>query len=270
MAGWWIRKRPLPIDDVQAADDELLYGRKVPRLEGFSEGIQGLGAIVLELKLKYPCTTHHGEHGDPGVCFIGASGEHLGLNNRKLKMWATAIAAHDCTKHAPPNTIEFDGVRDGRSTDSKPRGRSGPNSASTSSDSTAALLLAAMIPLLTNYQPVAAPQVVPVAAPVPLPVNPALIAVASPLLPPPELGMELHECLLDFKLVKGIDITGCEKALSELDITPDIVSQIPASRLSEVMGVVEGKVWKFRVFADSWGVTLVERRQHHSQAVPAI
>lgn len=103
----------------------------------FNEDAQLHGAIILQLKQKYPCAQHQGENGDTGHCYIGPNGEHTGLNSRRLKIWASAIvrvysplfitpkvnlcmqAAADATKHEPPNSVEFDGSRDGHLTISK-------------------------------------------------------------------------------------------------------------------------------------------------------
>jgi hypothetical protein len=57
-------------------------------------------------------------------------------------------------KHEPPNTVEFDGIRDGRIITSKPRGRTGPcpaaeTNSAPSTDATA-ILMAAMLPLLAS------------------------------------------------------------------------------------------------------------------------
>ena len=61
-------------------------------------------------------------------------------------------AARDSTKHELPNTADFDGVHDGRLSDTKLCGCTGPRSAtkSTTTDATA-LLMAAMLPLLTGH-----------------------------------------------------------------------------------------------------------------------
>jgi len=47
----------------------------------------------MQLKQKWSCEKHLGEHGEPGYCYIAATGEHLGLNSRKLKLWAAAIVS---------------------------------------------------------------------------------------------------------------------------------------------------------------------------------
>jgi hypothetical protein len=87
-------------------------------------------------------------------------------------MWASAVVffilltsrsqlsyfqvAGDATIHDPPNTVEFDGIRDGRI--SRPRGRGGPRSygagpSGAGGGDTASMVLAAVLPLLQNFAP---------------------------------------------------------------------------------------------------------------------
>ncbi|KAG6904417.1 hypothetical protein DXG01_010072, partial [Tephrocybe rancida] len=91
MEGFRIRKRPIGQAEDSEADSELLYGTKVPRVESFTEVEQLHGTTILQLKQKWSCERHQGEHGEPGFCYVDTAGNHLGLNNRKLKIWASAI-----------------------------------------------------------------------------------------------------------------------------------------------------------------------------------
>jgi hypothetical protein len=70
-----------------------MYGTQVPRIEEFREEKQLHGRIIIQLKKRWPCTQHQGEHGEPGYCYITPSAEHVGLNNCKLKIWAAAIVS---------------------------------------------------------------------------------------------------------------------------------------------------------------------------------
>ena len=36
---------------------------------------------------------HQGENGDVGNCYVSANGKHVGLDSRKLKIWASAIVS---------------------------------------------------------------------------------------------------------------------------------------------------------------------------------
>lgn len=168
--------------------------------------------------------------------------------------------AGDATKHEPPNTPSFDGARDGQLTDSKPRGRSGQRHARGStpspSNDSSALILATMLPLLTSY--LANAQPMPTAPKTPVRAKPAI----NPLSPAPDVGTELHACMGDFLRSKGINILASEPVLMELELTPDIVADVPVARLVEVMGTVEGRVRKFQLFCREWNARLVEKRNH--------
>ncbi|KAG2131759.1 hypothetical protein DEU56DRAFT_914323 [Suillus clintonianus] len=263
MDGFRIRKRALPHGDtVTRQDEELLYGTKVPRVDSFSEESQIHGAIIMQLKNKWSCEKHLGEHGEPGHCYIASTGEHLGLNSRKLKLWAAAIAAADATKHEPPNTVDFDVLRDGRLDAVKPRGCTGPRSSlsSTGSQDATTMLLAAMIPLITErLAPPRVPEAVPLNLPVPsTPVRPC---DASPFSPTPAAGTEIQTCLGDFLKAKGINILDSGSILFDLDLTPDIVGEVPVAHLSDVMDVVEGRVLKFQMFAREWNDRLQVKRR---------
>ena len=59
----------------------------------FDDSTQLHGNIILQLKAQWPCDKHHGEHGEAGFCYIDPNGNHLGLNMRKLKVWAAAIVS---------------------------------------------------------------------------------------------------------------------------------------------------------------------------------
>jgi hypothetical protein len=73
--------------------------------------------------------------------------------------------------------------------------------------------------------------------------------------------MELHACIGDFLRSKGIDLLASESALMELELTPDIVADVPVARLCEVMGTVEGRVRKFQTFCKEWNARLVDKRR---------
>ncbi|KAL6303947.1 hypothetical protein BKA93DRAFT_734171, partial [Sparassis latifolia] len=247
MEGFCTRKRAAVAMQDAVNDDELLYGTKVPRAEGFSEESQLDGGIILQLKQRWPCQQHLGEHDEPGYCYIAPSGEHIGLNMHKLRIWASAIRAHDSTKHEPLNTIEFDGVRDDRLLAIKPRGHTGPHTASMSID-LLMLLMMAMLPLITmlancqgglpSSSTVTAEQMAPSQA-----------AGHHSLSPAPAVGQELHTCLAAFAAMKNIDMLEQEGLLSRLELTPDIIPEIPTFRISKLTGAVEGHVVKLQCSA---------------------
>ncbi|KAF8996603.1 hypothetical protein BDQ17DRAFT_1249578 [Cyathus striatus] len=254
-------KWSLPFDE-DAEGVELSYGTKVPRLDVYSAHEQLQGEIVLELKKKWTCECHLGEHGEPGHCYVSASGLHLGLNHRKLSLWAAAIAARDATKHEPPNTIDFDGIQDGHMTTVKARGRTGPRATSeTNSNDAIALTMAAVMPILASLVPKPTPANPP-STPTrhngsPQPHTPSRrVHLMSPFSPVLDESMKIHVCLNDFFNAKGIDLWFHESLLTTLDFTPDIIPTIPVIRLCEILDIPEGLGWKFNAFLREWNERL--------------
>ncbi|CDO75078.1 hypothetical protein BN946_scf185010.g3 [Trametes cinnabarina] len=260
MAGYRIRKRLIKL--YMRTMTSSLAGKRSHGSSFFSDEAQINGQIIMQLKAKWACERHQGEHGEPGYCYVDVAGTHLGLNHRKLKLWAAAIAAADATKHHPPNTVDFDCLRDGRLNVSLPRGRTGGGSSTNGSATTtgdlAALLMVAIIPLVTSQlapKP-AVPADVPMAE---------MTGSSSPVLASqdasPALGTELHACLRDFLARKGIDLLEAEPALAALELTPDIIHEVPALRLCDVIGAVEGRIRKFQLFCKDWTVEVEEKRR---------
>lgn len=70
----------------------------------------------------------------------------------------------------------------------------------------------------------------------------------NPLSPVPSVKMELHACLEAFFHLKDINIRGTEPLLEDLELTPDIIAEVPVNHLVEVMGIKEGQVQKFQSF----------------------
>lgn len=191
-------------------------------------------------------------------------------------------AAFEASKFVPPNTADFDCARDGRVASARPRGRpsvsSTPGASSVSSNlvSLQATLMAAVVPILANTlqasfaasssssallsSSVLAPPSVPPSAPS-TPSRPRQTR-EPPLSPSPSPGMELDACVTDFLTTKGIDVFDATPRLHELDLTPDIINDVPVARLIEVMGLVEGQVRKFQRFCKEWVERLDEKRRH--------
>ncbi|KAF8834082.1 hypothetical protein BDN67DRAFT_1016881 [Paxillus ammoniavirescens] len=252
MDGYWIRKRPLL--QVDHDEDELSHGTKVPRTEAFSAESQLHGAIIMQLKRKWTCEKHQGEHGEAGYCYINPTGEHVGLNHRKLKSWAAAIAAADATKHEPPNTIDFDGLCDGCLDVAKPRGRMGPHPpipSTSASSNTTTMLLTAVTSLVASQlatKHVTNPSLA-------LPSTPSHCRhhdVSTPLSPTPVVGTEVDSCLQDFLAQKGINLCDAKDVLTEFGLTPDILSDVPVSRFCDLLGTVEGRALKLQAFSRVW------------------
>ncbi|KAF8989234.1 hypothetical protein BDQ17DRAFT_1334189 [Cyathus striatus] len=199
-------KRALTFDD-NKDDAELSYGTKVPQLDGYTAHELLQGKIVLELKKKWACEQHQGEHGS-----------HLGLNHHKLSLWAAAIAAQDATKHEPPNTVDFDGLRDGRAVEN-------------SSNDMMGLAMAAIMPILASLVPKPTPTDPPTT---PIrhnrPSTSRMPSHHAHLLPPfsliPSKTGEVHACLNDFFNVKGIDLWHQESLMVDVEFTPENIPSI--------------------------------------------
>ena len=97
-----------------------------------------------------------------------------------------------------------------------------------------------MLALLTSYlaNTQSAPRVAAVSDQLKTPV--CLKPAITPLSPAPDLGSELHMCIGDFLHSRGINVLATETALMELELTPDIISDVPIAQLVEVMCTVEG------------------------------
>jgi hypothetical protein len=63
------------------------------------------------------------------------------------------------------------------------------------------------------------------------------------------------------KAAKGIDLLHIKSSLVDLDLTPDILSNVPVSHLCIVTSAIEGHIWKFQVFATDWSAQLKAERQ---------
>jgi hypothetical protein len=73
--------------------------------------------------------------------------------------------------------------------------------------------------------------------------------------------MELHSCIGNFLRSKGIDLMASEPGLMALELTPDIVVDVPVARLCEVMGAIEVRVCKFQVFCKEWNTRLEDKKR---------
>lgn len=122
--------------------------------------------------------------------------------------------------------------------------------------------MAAVIPLITSQL---APKALPVtvdAQAVSVPTTPTRPRqLLPPQSPSPLPGTELHTCLGDFLVSKGIDLAGAEPALAGLDLTPDIINEVPVARLCDILGTVEGRVRKFQLFCKEWVARVEDKRR---------
>ncbi|KAG8749059.1 hypothetical protein FRC11_011622 [Ceratobasidium sp. 423] len=143
---------PAPSNTIDCA---IGLGTKVPQLANMDAPTQLHGNIITMLKATHPYEKHHGEHGEPGFCYVTPDGAHIGLNNHQFTIWSAAVAAGDATRHIPPNVAEFDGHQGLGPATTKPRGHGStsaiapPVTPATPSDPIA-MFMAAMVPLLVS------------------------------------------------------------------------------------------------------------------------
>ncbi|KAG8685087.1 hypothetical protein FRC09_014970 [Ceratobasidium sp. 395] len=265
------------VDDL----DAYRVRKRVPRLGDMDINTVLHGDFVLKLKAQHKCEEHRGEHGEPGYCYVWPNGQHLGLNHRRLTMWAAAMAAGEATRHAPPNVPEFDGPQGSGTVTVKQRGRvtavpapaPAPVPSTSASDATS-VLIAAMVPLLTSLtqsvvdQSTKASTATPDTPKVP---NPPADPPANP--PPPPvptaaatqahngscLGLpyvfshnHTQDCVIAFKAESGIDVTEKLGALEHRDLTTDLLLEVPYDHLGGLLGLTEGKAIKFQIFCRHW------------------
>lgn len=135
----------------------------------------------------------------------------------------------------------------------KSRGRNGPwlSGSSTQVDPTT-VLLAAVTSLITSQ--IASKSVTASSEPS-TPTRHHHRAFA-PLSPIPAAGTEIHSCLSAFLDSQGIDLRGSEDVLSMLELTPDIIGDVPVLRLCSLLDVVEGRAMKFQSFSRDWSERL--------------
>jgi hypothetical protein len=58
----------------------------------------------------------------------------------------------------------------------------------------------------------------------------------------------------------GIDLMGSKEPLMVLELTPDIILEVPVTRLCEVMGIVEDCVRKLQSYCRDWNARLAVKR----------
>ena len=173
-------------------------------------------------------------------------------------------AAHVATKLVPPNISEFDGSRDGRLPGPRPRGCAGPGVSTTFPNQQLGdvmQVISGLLPLLGGMfrKRAHSESLSPICR---NPVTPVRKAHMSPPLSPiPMANSELRSCLSDFAEAKGIDLTACEEALATLDLTPDIIPDVPVQRLCDITHATEGQIFKFHVFCHGWNARLEEKKE---------
>ncbi|TFK23480.1 hypothetical protein FA15DRAFT_705466 [Coprinopsis marcescibilis] len=154
------RKSDAPIPGMGANEDEELdphaetEGLDAAQSTLISTAVQINGVFANHLKQQWKCQEHHNENGGPGACYVCPSGEHIRLNNLRLRAWAAAMASGTCTKFEPPSCEAFDGIQ-GAPAPVRARGRVGPNTApvpeaSKSTNNDLLALLQVLIPAIAS------------------------------------------------------------------------------------------------------------------------
>lgn len=263
----------------------ILTHLQVPQLSSYPDKTQLHGSIILELKRLHKCTYHVNEQNAPGACYKpegGGMNSHVRLNNLRLKAWAAAIvslyspcvlptltyclqAAGDATKRVPPNSDEFDGTRGSEHIavmgGSRARGRHGPSSPFDPS-----MMMLGYFPwmaaLAANQQMAATAGMAPIAHSATHPPQTPRHShhQSPPSSPMPPRGSELHHFLVALDTKKNVNMLAYEEQLMALDFTPDILPEVPVSRLKEITGAVDGTVMKMQLFAKEWVARQVEKR----------
>ena len=132
------------------------------------------------------------------------------------------------------------------------------------SNDTSTLLMAAMLPLLTNLVQKCPRSLSPACQSVPAtPCHSK--AVSLPFSPLPRQGSKLHACLGDFLAASGLDLTDCKDVLLKQELTPDIIPEIPFDHLCTITGTAKGRIQKFQAYCKIWNVHLDMKREEHAE-----
>ena len=151
---------------------------------------------------------------------------------------------------------------------SKSRGHAGPSSgaaqSTTSTDDVVTILMVTMLLLITSHLALKAPLTPTQTCTISAPTTPVHMQQHLSILQSPSsaASTELSVCINDFLKVKGIDLFMAESALAALELTLNIINQVPVNELRNVMGAIEGCVRKFQLFCQEW-VEHVEDKKHH-------
>ncbi|KAI0713715.1 hypothetical protein C8Q76DRAFT_796649 [Earliella scabrosa] len=197
-------------------------GCHVPRVDAFTDKAQLHGGLICDLRTLHKCTIHVDENNAPGACYKPAGRDvnaHVRLNNRRLKSWASALAAGEATKLHPPNNRDFDGLLG-----PTPRGTSGPHAVPPATTTGTDLTQAILIGLLPVLSGLAGQQLASAHA-----ANVSSMSTSSRLQddvyssPPMSLSSsddELHQFLVALLAKKHVDLLDSEEKLAADDYTP--------------------------------------------------
>ncbi len=176
---------------------------------------------------------------------------------------------HNITVEYPPNYPDFEDAFTDLPSGPRARGRTGPNSTATIEPTRAAttesapsittpspsvdlntLLTAALIPLIQRISQDNAPPTD--QRHVDVQGHRSSSDIVDVPLPSPDVVVLLHDFLSAFREDSNVDLTSKAVVMAQHGFTPDTLEYIAGPRLSEVLHVVEGKVWQLRSFAGRW------------------
>ncbi|KAK7445994.1 hypothetical protein VKT23_014617 [Stygiomarasmius scandens] len=232
-------------------NSELAYGTRVPQLENYNDSTIAEGVIIQSIETLWNCedASHRSELGSNTVCWIDpVTQQHHGINNRMKKKWAKAVIAGNTTTKEPPNTEEFDIVRNGRPL-ARARGRTGPYAAQTqppTTDITAAALLVLTVKSLGDRFEDSSSRRRRRRSPSPP-------SSAPPSSPPKvdsvtDIESIIRTCPDKFFLEHHCDLRGSLDELKKLEFTPDVIPDVTVTQLVQVTQASEGAVIKFQRF----------------------
>ncbi|KAI0700952.1 hypothetical protein BC835DRAFT_1265589 [Cytidiella melzeri] len=268
LEGFRARKRPA---DIAAGRDNTpnppVLRTRVPNINEFSKHAQVRGEVIQQLEQLHACTEHLGEHSQPGACAKTAAG-HICLNLWRKRIWADAIISGDASLEHPPHCSEFDGQRDGRVGLAKPRGRTGPYSASASVAGGCSLDR----PSLPFLPPASASCGSSPGFASSINVlhesSPTLSTMTPFLSPIPARRDIVHFFLLTLLEKRNIDVLDQEELLTSNEMTPGTLASVPITRLMEITNLKEGPAWQLVNFAREYTARLRFKRQHASPYNP--
>ncbi|KAI0685325.1 hypothetical protein BC835DRAFT_1421345 [Cytidiella melzeri] len=276
MDGFKTRKRPLSPDGHDSRL-EMASGTRVPSANDYSQETRAIAQAIEAIKAHWDCGLHGGH------CYLSADTTHVILNRFRLKQWGAANVAEARSPMEPPpqvlllewtGTVNTAGSSSLSSAASRPRGRAGPNLATTPSTSmtdTNSLLLGLATPLIamamqqmSSWRPNSPSRRSAAVTHPRSPVTPSRDPRSSP---PPPVDDELRLCLEAFGRAKHLVPEVVARALAGLDdaaYSPDTIDNPTVERLQELTGLPEGQAYQLRRFAAAWSGKIEAKRARHA------
>ncbi|KZV67232.1 hypothetical protein PENSPDRAFT_755088 [Peniophora sp. CONT] len=255
---------------------ELTFGTRVPQVDNFSNEHRAVAAKIEEINAFWDCALHGGH------CYLDKDGNHIFLNRFRKGQFAAYLAATPtATALEPPPQHLLDSwsgapvsATQGPST-TKPRGRSGPGSSSSSpisapSNDTNTMLLSMMAPITamcmqSMQASQKAPQTPSRGSKRRRDVSPETPTRAGS--PPPAPKDELRACLVSFGKTKDIapeDIARAIAGLAGCKYSPDSLDMPNVTRIMGLTGLEEGEAHQLQRFAVAWSARTEKKRARYN------